>query len=190
MKDFLIHVFPSRERFIVVKTIYAEVNRIESIVLNTLNLNSLNELRDKYEGVAFYNEFSREIYGTIAVEKLLKLNLINWSIINAKSYKADMNHAGFNVDIITCKYGELPVIEKNIKRSAIITVKKDEKSVWICGFASIKVLQDNQNNHFIKETIYRDSKTAFVGFDKLKSFTTIEELKNLMQESSKLKTIK
>lgn len=69
MREFAAEVLTNRERFVEVKLTYAEINRIQITVLNALNLKNLNELRDKFEGIAFYEEFSREIFGAIAIEK-------------------------------------------------------------------------------------------------------------------------
>ena len=179
MKEFIAKVQTRRESFDVIKTSHSETNKIQATVLNALNLKGLNELRDKFEGVAFYNDFLRRIISVLAVEKLLKVELIDWATINPRTYKADMSKIGLDIDIITSEYGNFPVMEKESKRPAIIAIKKDEKSVWICGFASVTVLNNNQNNTEHRSTWQRQNKTAFIGFDKLIPLRSADELKEL-----------
>lgn len=185
MKKFIEWVLPFRDEFIKVKIHYYDKNKIQKAVLKSFKLQNLYELRDMYEGAAFYDNFSRKILGALALEKLLKIKLVGWKEIKPKKYKADMSNTGLDIDIITCEYGEFPAINKNVKRPAVIAIKKDERNIWICGLADIDTLRKYQNDNFSKELIQRGTKTVFTGFKQLISFKNLDELKNHLKNNNK-----
>ena len=182
MKDFILKVLSNRDNFLYESLTYKDLLKIQDCVMNALGLKNLNELRDKFEGVAFIDRFSLKISGVMALEKKLKKELIDWEKVNPKNYIPKIVVSGKEIDVVMSEYGEFPVIEKSNKRPAIITVRKDKKDIWICGFADAKTLNENQDIKFLKGEMMKglDTKTTFVGFNALKPFKTIEELEALV----------
>jgi hypothetical protein len=184
MKNFILKVLSNRDSFHYETVNYKGTIKIQETVLNSLKLNNINELRDLYEGVAFIDKFSLKILSVIALETFLKLELIDWSAVNPKTYTPSIIISDKKINIIMSDYGEFPVIDKISDTPAIITIKKGTKDVWICGYADVETLNNNQNNSFLKGSMTKniDSKTTFVGFEFLKPFKNLEELENLLNK--------
>ena len=47
------------------------IDKVRECVMKSLNVNSINELRDKFEGVTFYEAFYQKISGIMALESVL-----------------------------------------------------------------------------------------------------------------------
>lgn len=63
-----------------------EIVKIQEAVLHVLKLKDLNKLRDKFDGVVYYEKFLRDTICEIAIEKLLKKKIIDWE---SKKIKKD-----------------------------------------------------------------------------------------------------
>lgn len=186
MRDFILKVLSNRDKFLYESLTYKDLKKIQECVMDSLELNNLNELRDRYDGVAFIEKFSLKIFGIMALEKQLKIELIDWEKISPKDYVPKLTISGKKVNVIMSEYGEFPVIEKVNKKPAIIVIKKDRKDIWICGYADVKTLNEHQDISFLKGEMMKDfdSKTTFVGYNKLKPFKTYEDLENLVKTSN------
>jgi hypothetical protein len=59
--------------------------------------------------------------------------------------------------------------------------------VYICGVATVDVLNKYQSIELIKNSKLkaRGTKTGFYGFNKLKKFSTLEDLKTITKSNSK-----
>lgn len=183
MKDFIQLVVSKRDGFINKILTYSDVNKIQEIVMKSLNLKNIKDLNDRYEGLDFYKKFSLKLFGVIAIEKILKIKLINWETINPRDYNAIIDIDGKKIRVITSEYGEFPMINKEYKRAIIFCFKRDKKDIWVCGLADKEILEKHQSDKFLKGAMTRnmDSKTTFIGFDKLKSFNSIDELRNILK---------
>ncbi|WP_047246932.1 hypothetical protein [Maribacter thermophilus] len=185
MRDFITHVLSSRENYTNIYISYTDIKKIEKAVMTTLNLTNLKDLRDKFEGLKFYDSFTLKSFGVIALGNLLKIDLVNWDEIEPRNYEAIVSIEGKLIDVINFEYGEFPVIDKKSSKPAIFACKRDKQNIWICGYASIEILDNNQDDKYIKGVMTRniESKTTFTGFNKLKYFSNIEELKELIVEN-------
>ncbi|RZK26966.1 MAG: hypothetical protein EOO43_01195 [Flavobacterium sp.] len=181
MRDFILQVLPNRNKFLNEKLSYLDLKRIEDLVLKSLNINNINELRDKFEGVAFIENFTLKISGLIALEKQLKVPLISWETVNPLNFEPKLYLLNQQIEIITSEYGSFPIINKDSKIPVIICIKKDKKDIWICGFADLATLNSHTNEKYLSGAVMRENnKTAFVGFNKLNTFSSLEELKTLL----------
>lgn len=181
MQDYINHILKNNSKFKVVNLNYSDNKNITNTVLETLKLTNINQLRDKYEGVSFYENFTNKISGVIAIEKLLNVEIIDWKNVSAKNYIPKINIDNKEVDIITASDRDFPVINIVNDKPAIICLRPQEKFIWVCGFADKHTLNEFQNDKLIKGYISsKSNETAFIGFDKLKAFDSMEELKNLM----------
>jgi len=181
MQDYINRILKYREKFKVITLNYNDIDSIKEVVLKSLNLTNINQLRDKYEGVSFYQNFSNRISGVIALEKFLSINLIDWDNLTAKNYKPSLSVNDKEVDVITASDRDFPVINALSVNPAIIVLRPQEKSLWICGYATKEVLNSNQNENLLKGLLSnKTNETAFTGFDKLCSFESFEDLQNLV----------
>lgn len=182
MKEFISKVVSNNGRFHQDSLTYKDRKKIEKCVLESWNIGNMISLRDKYEGDAFFERFLKRIISVIILENLLKKEFIDWDTINPKSYKPELNIKGKSIDVITSNFGEFPVINIENNNPAIIAIKKDDKNVWICGFAEIETLNSRQDEKLLKSGATKgfNNKTAFIGFDELKFFRTIEDLEHIL----------
>lgn len=165
MQDFLKAIDEVKMDIVSIKLGIQDINLIKKCVLISLKIKSENELRDKFEGVAFYQNFHRKILGIIALEKKLKLKLVDWDTIEPKDYSPTINLFGKQVYVQTTDFGELPQIKTDLNYPIIFTIKKDERTIWIIGFSI-----------GLKEIKCGTLST----FKNLTSFSNAEELKRLL----------
>lgn len=178
MREFVNEILSYREKFINVKIGYSDLNRIRLAVLKALNLKNINELRDRFEGVAFYENFSNKILGICAIEKLFEIELIDWSNIQPKRFIPKISLPEIDVDVVSCGNGKFPVINKINTKPAIITINMSDDYIWVCGLASAEVLNRFQNDKLVGGVMNSNLKTAFVGFDELIQIKSVDDLKN------------
>lgn len=173
MREFINEVLAYRNNFTAIKLGYTDQVKIREAVFEALKVKSMFELRDKFEGEAFFESFSKKIYGVMAVEKCLNIDVINWEQINPKTYIPEIEINGTLYNVLTCGNGNLPLIERINKRPAIITVAMSDEYINICGVASIDILNKYQNDKLAGGLLSRGDKTAFVGFKFLDKLDTI-----------------
>lgn len=172
MKEFINEVLFYRDNFISIKLGYNDKVKIREAAFVALNVKNMFELIDKLEGSAFLENFSKKINGIIAIEKHLNLKIINWKEINPKNFQPKVKLKGVLYDVINCGNGNLPLIEKNNKRPAIITVAMSEDQIMICGVASVDILNKYQNDKLVGGLLNGRNRTAFVGFKYLTQLET------------------
>lgn len=131
---------------------------------------------DNKEYKRFYNGFM----GEAAVEILLGVNIIDWSVGDSSKY----NHPdieSLNVGIKTVERGKFPIIFKENKYSQIICIKSDKRDdvVFVCGLATPDILNRYQSDTVIWDKKLRDRgvKTGFYGFSALKKVKSVEDIK-------------
>lgn len=124
------------------------------------------------------------ISGEIAVEMLLGIEFVDWTIGESKNYNcSDLSACGLDVGIKTVEYGKFPIIHKNSKRPEIIVVKKGNL-YYICGLAPTHVLNTHQDDNLVlsPKLRARNTKTGFYGFQYLIPFRTFKELESLTRK--------
>jgi len=182
MKEFINIVLPNFSKFEKISINYGEKKNIQDLVMNSFGLTNLKLLRDKFEGVLFLGKFTNKIIGVIAVGKFLKLEALDWSLIKPRKYEPNIILNGNKIKIITVKYGQLPVIEKENKLPVIIVLNREDKEGFICGFADVETLNSKENVAKLKNIATKsvETKVNFIAFDKLKQFANKEELLNIL----------
>lgn len=151
--------------------------RIQQKVLELLKLKDMGQLRDKYEGEHYYLILLEKLIGLIALEKHLKIKQTDIEAIS-KTYEPTITIENNIIDVVTTIFGKFPLIDKKPKRPAIILLNKDNKTIYICGLATTKVLK--RNLFEIKGIVSGKEKSTFLGFDQLKPFSSREELLGLL----------
>jgi hypothetical protein len=145
MNSFLSEISNVKKTISVINIIWKDINNIKEIILKEQKLKNLNELRDKFEGVAYYETTHKKMAGVIALEKLFRIKFINWEIIKPKTYKPIIEILGKEYFVITTDFGTMPNIPKENKLPIILTVAKEEKVIWIIGLLPQNKLSDSSN---------------------------------------------
>lgn len=181
MREFLSDVVSNISNYGIVQLNHRTKVRTEEIVLGALGLKNLNQLRDRYEGVAFHENFNRKIMALCALEQYLEIELTEWKYIDPKDFQPTLDYLGLPIDVIISEYGHYPNIASKVKRPAVVMIQKDNKTVWVCGFAQKNVLKHFQDPKKFEGEMNKDKMTTFNGFDQLILFRTFDELKSLVQ---------
>ncbi|MCH4896230.1 hypothetical protein E0494_05890 [Marinilabiliaceae bacterium JC040] len=137
MNQFLSEISKIKNRIKVINITWQDINHIKTSILKEQNLKNLNELRDRFEGIAYYEAIYKKIAGVIALEKILKRRIIDWENIKPKEYKPIIEISGTKYLVITTIFGDLPTIPKNNKLPIILTIAKEEKIIWAIGILNI-----------------------------------------------------
>ncbi len=122
--------------------------------------------------------------GEAALEEMLGVELIDWSVGDSQYYDVpDLKNIGLDVGIKTVEYGKFPVIHRRFLRPEIINIKMTDNTVYVCGLASVEVLQEYQDDELILSPKLREkgTKTGFFGFHALKQFCDTNDLQKILQ---------
>jgi hypothetical protein len=156
----------------------------------------ITESQYKSDGRQMYKRFATGKLCELACEQCLDIPIIDWTVGNSKKYNvADitLSDSRFSSGYFKCGikgvaashiHGEskFPIIfKKSTYPQIICIVNKNQDRVLICGVASPHVLNTYQNDYLVKtkECRNRGYKTGFYGFEKLKKFNGIDDLKNI-----------
>lgn len=124
--------------------------------------------------------FTTGLMGEACIEKLLGISIIDWTVGNSNYYHHP-DIPGYSVGIKTVEQGKFPIIFKNNYYPQIfcITSNKIKNLVFVCGLATTDVLNTMQSDTLILDNNLRarGTKTGFYGFNKLKSITSLSDLK-------------
>jgi len=128
------------------------------------------------------NEFGRFFNGYLgeaAIEKLLGIKIIDWTIGDSSIYHVP-DIPGYNVGIKTCRYGSFPIIFKSNDYSQIICIinQHNKGSVYVCGLATPDVLNEYQDDDLISfpQLKVRGTKTGFYGLDHLIPIRSLNDI--------------
>ncbi|MDQ1085629.1 hypothetical protein [Siphonobacter sp. SORGH_AS_1065] len=183
MKQFLDEIQVYSDRFKTIKIGYSDKKKIEQTALKLLNLRDLNQLRDRFEGVLFYERFAKQLSCELALEKLLEIEFIDWEKkATIRDYLPKIEIDNTLVNINTINFGEYPVlINENIEFPEIFCIYKKTGVVSICGLATVENLQNNRKE-LNSGAMVKGTRMAFTGFKELKIFANVDDLKNILPE--------
>lgn len=124
--------------------------------------------------------FITGLMGEAAVEILLGINIIDWSVGDSRDYDYP-DIKGFNIGIKTAERNKFPIIFKKNHYGQVICVRSDKREdlVFVCGLATPEVLNRFQSESLVLSQGLRSRgvKTGFYGFGKLKKIRTVKDLK-------------
>lgn len=123
----------------------------------------------------------------LALEKFLGVQIMDTSFGHSDNYNhPDLGSLGINMGIKCGLYGNYPVVFKQPKNAEIITVLRGTK-IYICGVATVKDMIDYSDDNLILNAKFRARgvKSGFYGFDQLKPFKNLEELKEIAKHLPK-----
>jgi hypothetical protein len=108
--------------------------------------------------------------GECAVEQFLDIEFIDFSVGSSIKYHvSDLKNIGYDCGVKTVEKGKFPVIFRKSYKPEIIVVKQSDRVFYVCGLASIDVLNEYQSLDLILSPSLRrrGTKTGFYGFHKL-----------------------
>ena len=180
MREFLKVVLNHKKNFVPVKVTLSFNQKIQTTVLKILGLKDLNQLRDKYEGVAFLNKVQAFLFGMQVLETHLGTALIDWNKVLKKDFTGDFSMQSIDARVVTFKMNEFPVIQSENSSPIVFVLQKNETTGWICGLAAVETLNNKSNQKlYLNSKGEFDDNVSFIGFDQLKHFENINELKSL-----------
>lgn len=146
---------------------------IRDASMKHLGLTNLNQLRDRYEGQAFFDKTLTNIGGLMAIQKHLKLPLIDIESTNLGGFQPKLIIDDIVIDVLVFEFGTLPLIDINkIKNSVFFVIQKDRFTFNLCGFTNVDVIKDNLINTSIEKSSQAEN-MSFIGF---KNLTKPEDL--------------
>jgi hypothetical protein len=176
------HVLPYKQHYKKIIIPEPKVKKIEEYVSAIIEQKE-KEAHHQIDGRSHYKRFYTGTLGEAALEEYLGVNnIIDWNIGNSNDFHVpDLSRLGVKAGIKTVEYGKFPIIFKNSYSPEIIMIKVSDNHVVICGLATRAVLNKYQSDQLImdKNLRQRGTKTGFYGFEHLKTFSTIEELREL-----------
>lgn len=159
------HIKPYSSRFI--KIVVPEV-KTEKIKQFVIKIDGKNEYKRYYTGML----------GEAALEELLGIEIIDWTIGDSSNYHTP-DIPNLKIGIKTVEYGKFPIIFKSNYYPQIINIRTSKDTVFICGLATVETLNKYQSDDLIISPLLRKrgTKTGFYGFNELIPFKTLDELK-------------
>ena len=166
--DSFIRVFVDQEYVICIKSFVKKIIEAKS-----------KETHHKIDSLQEEKRFTTGFLGEAALEKLLGIQIIDWSIGNSDFYN-NPDIPGYKVGIKTVERNKFPIIFKNNWYPQIICIKSIERDdlVFVCGLATKEVLNEYQDDNLILDPNLRKrgTKTAFYGFSHLLPVRSLDDL--------------
>lgn len=181
MKNFISYVLPFRSTFEQIAISRRELSVLENLIIRYLSVRDLNELRDRFEGQAFLDNYLQKAVPLMGLQKYLKTSLIDFEAVSPDKVKSEVIIKGNKVKII--QFGNhLPLLDTSDKLPCIFIYFTQKQIVELCGFASAYTVQNSITD--IKKFGFGSTETmkgSFYGFDKLKMFESIDDLSELLK---------
>ena len=149
------------------------LNRNEEILIRDesmkhLGLTNLNQMRDRYEGQAFFDKTMMNYGGLIAIQKHLELEITDLKKINLNGFQPKLHVQDKIIDVFVFEFGTLPLIDiDQLNNSMFFVIQKDRYTFNLCGYTDL----DTIKNNLIPTSIERSSQANnmnFIGFKQLK----------------------
>ena len=132
--------------------------------MNHLGLTNLNQMRDRYEGQAFFEKTMKNIGGLMSLQKHLNLELIDLDKVNLGDFQPYIKLDGKKVNINVFDFGNLPLInKKDIKNPVFFIIQKDSLTFLLCGLATKDVIKNNLIDTSVVQSS-TDEYMDFIGF--------------------------
>lgn len=183
IKSFDDYFNENKQFFIKIQLTKEEISKINEIV-NTVVPAKKTESHHIVDGNNEYKRFTTGYFGEMAIEKLLNIKFVRYSSGHSNIYN-NPDISSLKIGVKTVEYGKFPIIFKKNKEPQIICVKYNNNTVYICGLATTHILNKYQSDDLILSPLLkaRGTKTGFYGFEFLKPFKNLEELKILLKDN-------
>lgn len=177
----------NKENYIRVKIDDDIIEKIKELTYRVV-IEKQKEFHHKFDGNKEYKRFYTGFLGEAAIEKFFGINIIDWSYGDSKKYDvADLSKIGLKIGIKTSEVYNFPIIFKHNTYPQIINIRYGSNVIFICGLATVDILNCYQNDELILSPALRrkGTKTGFYGFNELislKGITDINELDRYCHE--------
>ena len=128
--DFFKKILPFIPYFIQVKIDRHFILKITDKILSQLNMSSISSLRDRFEGVAYYDKTLKKVGGLYTIHKLLKTEKFDFDI-NKDCKEFVINNEKF--EILLFKFGQLPKLHTSSNKNRIVVMQKNDNCFYFCG---------------------------------------------------------
>lgn len=156
---------------------YHRITRRESeplskIVVAHFGLNDKFQLKDKFEGEAFYKNASCVFVSILSINKLLNLNFDLSTISIGLLNTPVMLIGDRRFRIVNFSFGQMPRFtfdEDWVNDGLIFSMHRDEYSCYVCGFIEKELLMKKYFDVKVDSTSTKTNVKEFVDFDLLRS---------------------
>jgi len=146
---------------------------IRDETMKQLGLTNLNQMRDRYEGQAFFDKTMMNVGGLIAIQKHLNLPLEDITKIDFSNFRSKLKINNEIIDVFVFEFGTLPLINiDEINNKTFFVIQKDRITFSLCGFATTDIIKKN----LIKTSIERSSQANNMNFNGFKFLNKSEDL--------------
>lgn len=167
MKVFLKYVGEFLRTYPQIKLNRGDEILIRDETMKQLGLTNLNQMRDRYEGQAFFDKSMMNFGGLIAIQKHLNLELTDITKINLEGYQPKLYINDQIIDVFVFPFGTLPLMDiDQLNNSTFFVIQKDRFTFNLCGYSDLETIKDN----LIRTSIERSSQANnmnFIGFKQL-----------------------
>lgn len=154
------------------------LNRNDEILIRDesmkhLGLTNLNQMRDRYEGQAFFDKTMMNYGGLIAIQKHLNLELTDIKNINLNDFQPKLLINDKTIDVFVFEFGTLPLIDiDQLKNSTFFVIQKDRFTFNLCGYTDLETIKNN----LVRTSIERSSQANNMNFIGFKQLNKAEDL--------------
>ena len=176
------HVKPYEHNFIKIVVPQDKIQKIKRFVDDIIKA-KLSERHHQIDSGQEYKRFYTGLLGEAALEILLSIPIIDWSIGSSSKYNTpDIKQYG--IGIKTVEYGKFPVIFKDNKYGQIINLKVSDDTILVAGYAGPYILNTLQDDSLILSPALRarGTKTGFHGFNALINLNKVNITKVVKNE--------
>lgn len=154
------------------------ITRIEKLARDIVSAKAI-ESHHQVDNGKELKRFTTGLMGEAALEKLLGINIIDWTVGNSITYHHP-DIPGYSVGIKTVEKGKFPIVFKDNRYPQIICIRADYRDdlVFVCGLATVDTLNSCQSDELVLDPrlLGRGTKTGFWGFNQLLPISSINDI--------------
>ncbi|WP_407485512.1 hypothetical protein [Elizabethkingia miricola] len=181
MKDYIKYLLPYKNSFQTINLTRREIAILEKLVITYLKVRDMSEVRDKFEGQAFLDNFLYKSIPIIGIQKYLKNIFIDFENINVDKFLSEITISDKVINVVM--FGSnLPLIDIDNDNPCIFIHSTEKTTLQLCGYASSQIVKNNLLN--IKKYGFGSKETIkgnFYGFNHLIVFNSLSELESLIK---------
>ena len=137
---------------------------IRDETMKQLGLTNLNQMRDRYEGQAFFDKTMMNVGGLISIQKHLNLPVEDITKLDFSGFQPKLKINNEIIDVFVFEFGTLPLIDiDEINNKTFFVIQKDRITYNLCGFATTDVIKQNMINTSIERSSQANNMN-FIGF--------------------------
>lgn len=152
------------------------------------------EKHNKIDSDSIGNRYLSGVLTEMVVEKYLEISFNDWESIGKSSEydEPDLRKLGLKCGVKSSKFGYYPLIKEETGIPQIIVIQINQLEYRIIGCALPDVIEGHLDANLKYGSAFYNSKKGFYGLDKVKLFSNLEELKEILNPplKGKIKLLK